>query len=45
MGVQDNAECIRRGYDAFNSSDLVTLTELIAEDVVYDLYALDEFWG
>jgi ketosteroid isomerase-like protein len=36
MSVQteiDNAELVRRGYAAFNTADIATLTELMHEDV------------
>ncbi len=33
--AQENAATIRRGYEAFNSGDLQTLTELFAEGVVW----------
>jgi uncharacterized protein len=35
MGARENAEVIRRGYEAFNSGDLETLAELIDENVVW----------
>jgi ketosteroid isomerase-like protein len=28
MGADENAAVIRRGYEAFNSGDMATLTEL-----------------
>lgn len=31
MGATENAEIIRRGYEAFNKADLPTLTELFDE--------------
>ncbi len=33
MGAQENAELIRRGYEAFNSGDMTALAELIDEGV------------
>ncbi len=33
--AQDNAALIRRGYQAFNTGDIATLREVIAEDVVW----------
>lgn len=33
MTRQDNAELIRRVYEAFNAGDLATLTEIFREDV------------
>ncbi|MEZ2389551.1 nuclear transport factor 2 family protein [bacterium RCC_150] len=35
MGATENAELVRRGYEAFNSGDLATLNELFAEDAVW----------
>ncbi|MDQ0028409.1 nuclear transport factor 2 family protein [Arthrobacter bambusae] len=35
MGATENAELVRRGYEAFNSGDLATLSELFAEDAVW----------
>jgi ketosteroid isomerase-like protein len=35
MGTEENAELIRRGYAAFSSGDMATLTELFAEDAVW----------
>lgn len=35
MGAAENAELIRQGYEAFNSGDLATLSELFAEDAVW----------
>jgi uncharacterized protein len=31
MGAAENAETVRRGYDAFNSADMETLTEIFDE--------------
>ena len=33
--AQENAALIRRGYEAFNSGDMATLQEIIAEDAVW----------
>ena len=33
--AQENAVVIRRGYEAFNSGDMATLQEIIAEDAVW----------
>jgi uncharacterized protein len=33
MGAAENADLIRRGYEAFNSSDMETLTEIFDESV------------
>jgi len=35
MGAAENAEVVRRGYEAFNAGDLATLGELFAEDSVW----------
>jgi len=35
MGAAENAELVRRGYEAFNAGDLETLGELFAEDAVW----------
>lgn len=35
MGAQENAELIRRGYEAFNAGDINTLAELFTEDAVW----------
>ena len=35
MGAAENAELVRRGYEAFNSGDMATLSELFAEDAVW----------
>lgn len=35
MGATENAELVRRGYEAFNTGDLATLSELFAEDAVW----------
>ncbi|MDP9888751.1 nuclear transport factor 2 family protein [Pseudarthrobacter enclensis] len=35
MGAQENAELVRRGYDAFNAGDMNTLAELFADDAVW----------
>ena len=35
MGAKENAEQIRRGYEAFNSGDVDALVELFAEDIVW----------
>jgi ketosteroid isomerase-like protein len=35
MATQNNAELIRRGYEAFNAGDMATLGELFAEDAVW----------
>ncbi|MBK5111335.1 MAG: nuclear transport factor 2 family protein [Thermoleophilia bacterium] len=32
MGAEENAELVRRGYAAFNSGDMATLTELFDEN-------------
>jgi len=35
MGADENAAIVRRGYEAFNSGDLATLTELFDVDAVW----------
>ncbi|MGO4690111.1 nuclear transport factor 2 family protein [Glaciibacter sp. 2TAF33] len=35
MGAAENAELVRRGYEAFNAGDLATLNGLFAEDAVW----------
>jgi ketosteroid isomerase-like protein len=37
MGADENAAIMRRGYEAFNSGDLDTLTELFDESAVWHL--------
>ncbi|HVA07442.1 MAG TPA: nuclear transport factor 2 family protein [Acidimicrobiales bacterium] len=37
MGMKENAEVVRNGYDAFAKGDLDTLRELIAADVVWQV--------
>ena len=35
MGAEENAAIIRRGYEAFNSGDMDTLTEIFDESAVW----------
>ena len=35
MGSAENAELVRRGYEAFNTGDMATLSALFAEDAVW----------
>jgi len=35
MGADENAAIVRRGYEAFNSGDMKTLTELFDESAVW----------
>jgi uncharacterized protein len=35
MGTAENVELVRRGYTAFNSGDMATLSEIFAEDAVW----------
>ena len=35
MGADENAAITRRGYEAFNSGDMETLTEIFDEGVVW----------
>jgi uncharacterized protein len=37
MGSQENADLVRRGYAAFSAGDLATLTEVFAEDAVWNV--------
>ena len=37
MGADENAAIIRRGYEAFNSGDMETLTEIFDEDAAWHL--------
>jgi ketosteroid isomerase-like protein len=34
MSAQDNLELVRRGYTAFSTGDMATLSGLFAEDAV-----------
>lgn len=35
MGAAENAELVRRGYEAFKTGDMAALSEIIAEDAVW----------
>ncbi|MHC6594244.1 nuclear transport factor 2 family protein [Arthrobacter sp. C152] len=35
MGAQEDAELVRRGYEAFNAGDVGTLSDIFAEDAVW----------
>ncbi|MDF9749790.1 nuclear transport factor 2 family protein [Arthrobacter sp. ES3-54] len=35
MGTAENVELVRKGYEAFNSGDMATLSDLFAEDAVW----------
>lgn len=35
MGTAENVELVRRGYEAFNSADMATLSDIFAEDAVW----------
>ena len=35
MGTTENVELVRRGYAAFNSGDMATLSDMFAEDAVW----------
>jgi ketosteroid isomerase-like protein len=35
VGPEENAALVRRGYEAFSTGDMATLTELIADDAVW----------
>jgi len=35
MAAEENAELVRRGYEAFNAGDMATLRELFADDAIW----------
>jgi ketosteroid isomerase-like protein len=35
MGTAENVELVKRGYTAFNSGDMATLSDMFAEDAVW----------
>ena len=35
MGAKENADLVRRGYEAFSAGDMATLSELFAEDATW----------
>jgi hypothetical protein len=37
MGAAENAQVVRRGYEAFSTGDMATLSELFAEDAVWNV--------
>ena len=43
--AQENAELIRRGYEAFNSGDMGTLQQLFTEDAVWHVGGRGRFSG
>ncbi|MGH9035228.1 MAG: nuclear transport factor 2 family protein [Acidimicrobiia bacterium] len=45
MSEHPNVEAVRRGYEAFNKGDMETLSELIAEDVVWHVPGRSSFAG
>jgi ketosteroid isomerase-like protein len=45
MGEQENVELMRRGFEAFNSADVATLSELIAADAVQHMPGSNKFAG
>jgi len=45
MGTQENAELVRRGYEAFVAGDMATLNELFAEDAVWHVPGSGELSG
>jgi uncharacterized protein len=45
MGTHANAELVRKGYAAFNSGDIATLTEVIATDCVQHMPGKSRFSG
>jgi ketosteroid isomerase-like protein len=45
MSDQDNVSLIERGFDAFNSADAATLSEIIADDAVQHMRGNNPFAG
>jgi ketosteroid isomerase-like protein len=45
MGADENAAIVRRGYEAFNSADMKTLTELFDERAVWRVPGLSSLAG
>jgi uncharacterized protein len=45
MGEQENIELVERGFEAFNSGDLETLGQLIAEDASHHVPGGSQFAG
>ncbi len=45
MADHPNAELLRKGYEAFASGDMATMTELFAEDVVWHLAGNNQLSG
>jgi len=45
MGSEENAELVRRGYQAFIAGDMATLNELFAEDAVWHVPGTGELSG
>jgi len=43
MGFADNASLVRRGYAAFSTGDMATLSELFADDAVWHV-RVSEVW-
>jgi ketosteroid isomerase-like protein len=43
--AQENVKLIRRGFEAFNKGDAVTLSEIIAQDCVQHLSGNNRFTG
>jgi ketosteroid isomerase-like protein len=52
--AEQNAEIVRRAYEAFNTADMATLTELIeledgrmtdGREIFADQYSWDAFWA
>jgi ketosteroid isomerase-like protein len=43
--VKDSVATIRRGYEAFNTGDMATLSEIIAEDVLWHSCGRGRFAG
>jgi uncharacterized protein len=45
MAQHENADRIRRGFEAFNNGDLAALSDLIAEDAVQEMGGKNVFTG
>jgi len=45
MSEQDNVALLQRGFDAFNSADVDTLTDIIADDAVQHMPGKGQFSG
>ena len=45
MGAQENVDVVRRGYAAFSSGDMATLSGLFADDVVWTVFGTGRLSG